>query len=150
MSFIRNWGLAKCKDVTLRKRHLKFLVLFFRKEGCSGEWIEEWACLSVCCLLLLSEFGIHSFIQEIFTAGGNSVWHHATRIQIQASYLTVLCLHFFICKTAVMLDRSWQGAEDFLFIPALGMESRMWVNNKMGFFLWGVYPGVLTLAAGAL
>lgn len=33
---------------------------------------------AVCGILLFSEFEIHSFIQEVLTEGGSSVWHHAT------------------------------------------------------------------------
>lgn len=92
-----------------------------------------WACMSP--LQHLAWFFMPSFWKSFFLG----LSQDPTLLLFLSSFLVIKNTHW-----------SWQGAEDFLFIPALGMESRMWVNNKMGFFLWGVYPGVLTLAAGAL
>ena len=69
----------KCRDVTHRSKAVQIpsAVLperwLFRRTDSGVS-----SASAVCGLILFSEFEIHSFIQEVLTEGGSSVWHHAT------------------------------------------------------------------------
>ena len=100
LSFTRNW-----REVSWCHRQVQTPSAVLLERWLFGRMDSGVSPASaVCCLLLFSEFEIHSFIQEVLIEGGSSVWHHATWVQIQASYLTLLGLSFFICKTAGMIS----------------------------------------------
>ena len=139
--------LKECPHSLLSSPHFLFCPQFTQ----SG--LQSYPVEAILCKIMNEELQVWSLSLCVPSSALGMVLHALfLEILLPRTFRKTPLSFFFLSSFLIIKNThwSWQGAEDFLFIPALGMESQMWVNNKMGFFLWGVYPGVLMLAAGAL